>query len=82
MATLELTPTQRKFFDLMKDGQRHYVDEFINLLPDPDTSNISNVEIHIDNLRKKLRDIGEYVVSERVNRNRTFRRVRLIGQGE
>lgn len=81
MATVKLTPTQQKFFDLMADGQRHYVDEFIALLPDP-LGNLDNVQVHIDNLRKIIRTIGEDVVAERVYWNKTFRRVRMIGPGE
>lgn len=82
MAAVKLTPTQQRFFDLMADGQRHYVSEFIALLPDPEMSNDHNVKLHIQNLRDALRSIGEDIVAERINRNKMYRRVRLIGLGE
>lgn len=81
MAAVKLTATQQRFFDLMADGQRHYVEEFINLLPDT-LGNLDNVEIHINNIRKVIRPLGEDIVSERIYRNKTYRRMRMIGQGE
>jgi hypothetical protein len=80
MATLKLTPTQQKFFDLLADGCRHEVKEFIALLPDP-LGDQTNVHKHIQSLRTILRPLCEDVVGERVNRVKTYRRVRTIMQG-
>lgn len=81
MAAVKLTKTQQAFFDLMADGQRHYVEEFINLLPD-ELGNANNVKLHIQNLRVAIRPFGQDVVSERVQWRKTYRRVRMIGPGE
>lgn len=76
-----LTVTQQKFFALLSDGQRHYDAEFIELLPDP-LGTSTNVLMHIHNIRKVIRPLGEDIVRERICRKGTYRRVRLIGPGE
>lgn len=83
MAAIKLTKTQQAFFDLMADGQRHSVQEFINLLPD-ELSGKKGVVNHIFGLRKAIDGhIAEEVICETIFRKTTYRRVRkLHSQGE
>lgn len=80
MTIPKLTPTQQRFYDLMADGCRHTVEEFIELLPDPMGDDV-NVLKHVQSLRTLLRPMCEDVVCERYNRVKTYRRVRTIMQG-
>lgn len=77
MAVVKLTKTQQAFFDLMADGQRHYVDEFINLLPD-ELSGEKGVQNHIYLLRKSLENTIHDVVCEIIQRRTSYRRVRHL----
>lgn len=79
MAAIRLTKTQQAFFDLMADGQRHSMDEFIALLPD-ELSAERGVYNHINNLRVALKDTIEDIVCERAFRRTTYRRVRKLQQ--
>ncbi len=82
MATLKLTPTQQKFYDLMADGNRHKVSEFLAVMEDPVATH-QDVMGHISKLRKVLRPLCEDVACERVQNTKTYRRVRtLYAQGE
>lgn len=83
MATLKLTPTQKKFYDLMADGERHRIPEFRMVMND-DLATEAAIAVRISSLRAILKGIGEDVVCERAeNRQKTYRRVRtLYTQGE
>lgn len=80
MATLKLTPTQQKFYDLLFDGYRHKVSEFVELIPNA-LGDVNNVSYHMSKLRDFLRPLGEDVVCERIQNTRCYRRVRTIMQG-
>lgn len=77
MAAVKLTNTQQKFFDLMADGQRHSLDEFVALLND-ELSGPKCVQVHMVRLRKAIADTIEDVVCERIYRRTTYRRVRKL----
>lgn len=77
MAAVKLTPTQQAFYDLMRDGQRHGMPEFINLLPD-ELSGAPGVHVHITNLRKALEGTIYDVICEQAFRRTTYRLVRKL----
>lgn len=83
MAALKLTATQQRFFDLMADGNRHTMQEFINLLPD-ELGDSNCVRGHIFKLRKAIEGVlPEEIICEIIYRKTTYRRVRkLYSQGE
>lgn len=58
--TVTFTPTQDKILNVLKDGLPHKTQELIDCLGDSQATN-KNVHTHIDNLRRKLRRIGQEI---------------------
>lgn len=59
---LRLTPSQRRFFDLLADGNAHRKEELVPLLWD-DQSDPHTVMMHVSNLRAKLRTVGHEIMA-------------------
>lgn len=60
----DLTPTERRIFNLLSDGQPHSLHEMRGCLNDPFMEN-STIRVHIVNVRKKIREEGHAIVYER-----------------
>lgn len=57
-----LTPTEQRFYDLLKDGKPHGILELRALLWD-ELASVSTVRVHVSHLREKLR--GSFIVCSR-----------------
>lgn len=80
---MRLTPTERRFYDLLRDGAVHVRSELEALLWDDQTAEPGNViTYHLCNLRKKLGAVGQDVMVRGSNGRMTYRLVRLITPGE
>lgn len=54
---LDLTPTERRMYEVLSDGSLHSSHELHGCLLD-DMGPVSNVKPHLTHLRKKLREHG------------------------
>ena len=59
-----LTPTEQRFFDLLKDGRPHSVTELQRLLWD-ELSTVGTVRAHVSHLRAKLERRGYVLAASR-----------------
>ena len=71
------TPTQLKMLSILSDGMPHTRQELHSCLPD-ELGPLSNIRIHIHNIRKSLRSKGEDIVCETTGRALFYRHVRLL----
>jgi DNA-binding CsgD family transcriptional regulator len=74
----DLTPTQRRVLNLLRDGQAHTPREIHLLLPD-DLGGPANVRQHLSRLRRKLYATGQDIRTERRGRHTAYR---LISQSQ
>lgn len=57
-----LTPTQKRMFNLLKDGKVHSIDEAFALMDD-EYSELATASKHMRNLSKKLYPLGFAIMS-------------------
>lgn len=74
------TPTQQSILNVLADGRPHSRDELIGCLED-DFANRKNLNVHLANLRARIRPVGRDIVCELVNRRICYRHVMLISNG-
>ena len=60
---IQLTPTQEKMLGVLSDGMRHTRQELHACLSD-ELAPLSNIQMHISNIRKVLRPIGQDIICE------------------
>ena len=70
------TPTEKKIMLILSDQQSHTKKELFDCLPD-ELGDIDNVQVHLTNIRKKIRPLGQDIACELV-RDRFNSRYRLI----
>lgn len=75
------TPTQRKMLAVLSDGLPHSKVELHACLHD-DLGEMSNIRVHLANVRKHLRPKGQDVLTQFINRRLHYRLVRLIAGGD
>ena len=71
------TLTEKKMLDVLRDGRPHSRQELHGCLHD-DLGPLRNINQHISNLRRKIRERGEMIVCELVNRRIHYRHVKLL----
>jgi hypothetical protein len=71
------TPTERRMLELLKDGKPHRREELHSCLQD-DLADLSAIQPHISNIRKRIRNLGEEIVCEFYQRSLHYRHVRLL----
>ena len=74
---MDFTPTQKRILEALSDGLAHPKAELATYLWD-DQGAVSNVQVHISNMRKKLRDRGEYIICELRGYQICYRHVVLL----
>lgn len=62
-----LTDTERRICRLLSDGKPHRRQDVLALLPD-NLGPLSNAKKHVNNLNKKLEEVGRTVVAVYTNR--------------
>lgn len=78
MASPKFTPTEQRILDLLSDGLSHRREEFLSCLYD-ELGRLGTVRLHLYNMRKKLRPIGQDIVTEMgQSRILYYRHVRLL----
>jgi DNA-binding response OmpR family regulator len=77
MAGDHFTPTEQRFLALLSDGLPHDRRELHSLLWD-EYSELSAIQVHLSNIRKRLRPRGEDIICELHARTIKYRWVRLI----
>ena len=71
------TPTQQKILDVLNDGKAHSRQELIDCLDDA-VADRKNLNVHLSNLRARMRPIRRDVICELKNRRIFYRHVMLI----
>lgn len=71
------TPTQQRMLSILADGFPHTREELHGCLWD-ELGALSNIQMHISNLRKKLKPEGETVVCVIKHRRIHYQHVRLL----
>ena len=71
------TPVQQAMLRVLSDGIRHDPKELHACLPDQEGA-LSNIQMHLSNIRKVLRPKGQDVICELANRRVYYRWVRLL----
>ncbi len=72
------TPTEVRILNVLSDGEAHTRKELMGCLND-ELTGFGTLAVHIHGLRKKLRERGEFVVTERPGRSPVmFRHVILL----
>lgn len=80
---MRLTPTEQRFYDLLRDGAVHVRDELTPLLADELSVEPGNaITFHLCRMRPKLHREGLDVLVRGTNGKMTYRLVRFIGPGE
>lgn len=74
------TPTQRKMLAVLSDGLPHSKAELHSCLHD-DLGAVENIQIHLTNIRKRIRPKGEDILTQFIDRRLHYRLVRLIAGG-
>jgi DNA-binding response OmpR family regulator len=78
MAELKLTPTERRLYEHLADGEPHHRTELMKLLNDELTTE-TTLFVHLYKLRLKLKTIGEDVISQIGKRRQVYvRRVKHL----
>jgi DNA-binding response OmpR family regulator len=67
---------QQKMLRLLSDGMRHTAKELYNCLYDEEGA-ASNIHIHLNRIRRKLKERGETIVFVRVNKVSYYQHVKL-----
>ena len=76
---MKLTPTQQRLMDVLQDGKPHTKEELLAVMIDPLTD-VRVMQIHLSNLRKRLRPNGLDVFSVSTKGwEHRYRLVRLVG---
>lgn len=78
MPVADLTPTQARIMAVLADGYAHIKEELQRHLDD-ELSCPQNIIMHIANVRKKIRPLGEDIVTELLAGKTYYRWVRLLG---
>ena len=80
----EFTKTERKIIAMLADGRRHRVDEMEeSVLTNGEYENKRvALQMHISNIRKLLRPIGQDIICQLHSGKKHYIHVRLIGTGE
>ncbi len=71
------TPTQEKILEVLADGTPHGRQELINCLDDA-FADRRNLNVHLSNLRARMRPIGEDIVCRIVSRRICYQHVILL----
>jgi DNA-binding CsgD family transcriptional regulator len=71
------TPTEQRIVDLLSDGMPHKREELHACLSD-DLASRTAVQMHVSNIRKRIRVRGEEIICEYYHRNLYYRHVRLL----
>lgn len=74
------TKTQNAILAVLSDGQPHTREELHKCLPD-DMTELSAVRVHVCNIRKVLRLMGQDIVCELRHRKIHYRHVRVLCHG-
>jgi DNA-binding response OmpR family regulator len=77
MTSNGFTPTERAILKVLEDGKPHPRDELRACLPDK-LGNFQNVNVHVTNLRRKLRPRGHNVVCLLIQRRIHYQHVMLL----
>lgn len=77
MSTPTFTGVQLKMASLLADGLPHTRQELHNCLYD-ELGSILTVRVHLCNIRKKLRLVGEDILCEYIKGKMHYRRIRLL----
>ncbi len=75
--TTRLTPTEQKLLAILGDGLLHPREELHTCLPD-ELGGENNLQVHICNMRKKLRPAGQSIACEMLEGRANYHLVRLI----
>lgn len=75
--TVKLTPTEKRFLQLLSDGKPHHESELITCLHD-ELGNKATVRVHITSLRKKIIDKRLGIIAHRPNRRLHYQLVGLL----
>jgi len=82
-----LTPTQRRLYDALADGEPHSLRELLRLLDAPPGERAdaltfktayATLQNHVKNLRKRVRLKGQDIVCQLIWRRRNYRLVRVL----
>lgn len=71
------TPTQQKILDVLSDGKSHSRQELIDCLEDA-VADRKNLNVHLSNLRARMRPAGHDVIYCPRHRKAYYRHVVLI----
>lgn len=71
----DFTATETRIMRVLADGQPHRKEEIHACLPD-ELGALNNVQMHISNIRKKLRPVGQGIHCDRVDTISWYRLVR------
>jgi len=74
---LHLTPTERVLFEALADGEAHSPYDLLKLLDD-ELADKRTLHVHVHNLRRKVRAIGEDIMCQSFGRRLGYRRIKLI----
>ena len=72
------TETEQKMLAILSDGFRHRPHQLFDCLWDEE-GRLENIQMHISNIRNRLRPQGQDIVCELANGVTWYRWVRLIG---
>ena len=75
------TPTENAMLRVLRDGMPHSREELHACLPDP-LNELNRIQIHISNIRRKLRPIRENIVCELCEGKPHYRHIRLLSHDE
>ncbi len=67
------SPTQQKILDVLADGEPHLFDDVLRGVGDPYMA-MQTVFVHVSNLRRRLKLVGQAIVCEVDNRGRRYYR--------
>ena len=71
------TPTQQRIVDVLQDGQPHHRNELFQCLND-DLTTYTTLKVHLCNIRKVLRPLGQDVICELSGQQVYYRLARLL----
>ena len=71
------TPVQQRMLNVLADGLQHTPKELHTCLED-ELGPLTNIQIHISNIRSKLRPIGQDIAMEKSMLGTFYRHVRLL----
>ncbi len=71
------TKVETRILNVLSDGLAHHKTELHGCLND-ELGPVSNIQMHISNMRKKLLPKGENIICELSNRRIFYRHVRLL----